>query len=429
MGAYEIGYRFYRLLLPELLQEVTVSEELQNTAVGSRVRAYKINLFFYDDEMLSKEHSMKFKLFAEKLAGSFIPVLHSAITKEIKTHCSDISSSKFTAVQDLPNTSGSIDENSVSATEQKMRQKKAEFASYDDDDEDNDENNNINSRKNIDILDNDEGDFEDENSKKSKNNQNYDDDEEEEEEEEDEEDDDIMEDVKINVSSSSKKETTKKATKKVGVNAAFRNLRYLRTYNCDYKSNKLTIELHIPASDKKLLMVSLVERIADSFVVNSVKGIEQAYIENKEGRFYIITNGVNIQEIWNFEDVIDIHNIKCNHIHKIRDIYGIEAARGCLISEIKQVFGAYGIKVDPRRLSLVADYMTFSGEYKACNRVHMDAKASPWLKMSFETTMKFLSETALSGGFDPIRSPSASLVVGNPACVGTAFMDIRQKLI
>eukprot|EP00324_Dicrateria_rotunda_P009647 CAMPEP_0206180392 /NCGR_PEP_ID=MMETSP1474-20131121/67946_1 /ASSEMBLY_ACC=CAM_ASM_001110 /TAXON_ID=97495 /ORGANISM="Imantonia sp., Strain RCC918" /LENGTH=288 /DNA_ID=CAMNT_0053593979 /DNA_START=3982 /DNA_END=4845 /DNA_ORIENTATION=- len=288
-----------------------------------------------------------------------------------------------------------------------MRQKKAEFASYDDDDEDdddNDENNNINSRKNIDILDNDEDDFEDENSKKSKNNQNYDDDEEEEEEEEDEEDDDIMEDVKINVSSSSKKETTKKATKKatkkVGVNAAFRNLRYLRTYNCDYKSNKLTIELHIPASDKKLLMVSLVERIADSFVVNSVKGIEQAYIENKEGRFYIITNGVNIQEIWNFEDVIDIHNIKCNHIHKIRDIYGIEAARGCLISEIKQVFGAYGIKVDPRHLSLVADYMTFSGEYKACNRVHMDAKASPWLKMSFETTMKFLSETALSGGFD-----------------------------
>merc|ERR1712100_913622 len=251
MGAYEIGYRFYRLLLPELLQEVTVSEELQNTAVGSRVRAYKINLFFYDDEMLSKEHSMKFKLFAEKLAGSFIPVLHSAITKEIKTHCSDISSSKFTAVQDLPNTSGSIDENSVSATEQKMRQKKAEFASYDDDDEDdddNDENNNINSRKNIDILDNDEDDYE-----------------EEEEEEEGEEDDDIMEDVKINVSSSSKKETTKKATKKVGVNAAFRNLRYLRTYNCDYKSNKLTIELHIPASDKKLLMVSLVERIADSF--------------------------------------------------------------------------------------------------------------------------------------------------------------------
>lgn len=66
-----------------------------------------------------------------------------------------------------------------------------------------------------------------------------------------------------------------------------------------------------------------------------------------------------------------------------------------MISEIKNVFGAYGIKVDPRHLSLVADYMTFTGSYKACNRVHMDAKASPWLKMSFETTMKFLSESAL----------------------------------
>lgn len=34
-----------------------------------------------------------------------------------------------------------------------------------------------------------------------------------------------------------------------------------------------------------------------------------------------------------------------------------------------------------------------------------------------------------SGGFDPIRSPSSSIVVGNPARVGSAYMDIRQPLL
>ena len=116
---------------------------------------------------------------------------------------------------------------------------------------------------------------------------------------------------------------------------------------------------------------------------------------SRMGQYSIITNGVNIRAIWDFDDDISIDEIKCNHIHKIAEIYGIEAARGCLIGEIRNVFGAYGIKVDPRHLSLIADYMTFTGRYKACNRVHMDAKASPWLKMSFETTMKFLSETAM----------------------------------
>ena len=75
--------------------------------------------------------------------------------------------------------------------------------------------------------------------------------------------------------------------------------------------------------------------------------------------------------------------------------YGIEAARASIISEVSSVFSAYGIKVDFRHLSLIADYMTFTGRYTACNRTHMDAKASPWTKMSFETTMKFLSEAAM----------------------------------
>jgi DNA-directed RNA polymerase I subunit RPA1 len=38
--------------------------------------------------------------------------------------------------------------------------------------------------------------------------------------------------------------------------------------------------------------------------------------------------------------------------------YGVEACRATVVKEVSGVFGAYGIGVDPRHLSLIADFMT-----------------------------------------------------------------------
>ena len=38
-------------------------------------------------------------------------------------------------------------------------------------------------------------------------------------------------------------------------------------------------------------------------------------------------------------------------------VLGVEAARATLVREVRAVFGAYGIAVDPRHLGLIADYM------------------------------------------------------------------------
>ena len=40
--------------------------------------------------------------------------------------------------------------------------------------------------------------------------------------------------------------------------------------------------------------------------------------------------------------------------------YGVEAARGLIIDQLKQVFDVYGITVDFHHLSLIADYMVRS---------------------------------------------------------------------
>ena len=67
--------------------------------------------------------------------------------------------------------------------------------------------------------------------------------------------------------------------------------------------------------------------------------------------------------------------------------YGIEAANRTIVSEIVNVFMAYGIRVNPRHLSLVANYMTFDGVYKPFNRIGIDNNPSPLQQMTFETAI------------------------------------------
>lgn len=64
------------------------------------------------------------------------------------------------------------------------------------------------------------------------------------------------------------------------------------------------------------------------------------------------------------------------------------------------MFAAYGITVDYRHLSMIADYMTFEGVYKPFNRVGLDSHPSPLQKMSFESTMNFLKKATVLGESD-----------------------------
>lgn len=66
---------------------------------------------------------------------------------------------------------------------------------------------------------------------------------------------------------------------------------------------------------------------------------------------------------------------------------------------------AYGITVDPRHLSVVADHMTFEGAYKAFNRTGMMSNASCLQKMTFETTTNFLKAATFQGKEDAIIAP------------------------
>ena len=82
---------------------------------------------------------------------------------------------------------------------------------------------------------------------------------------------------------------------------------------------------------------------------------------------------------------------------------------------------------DPRHLSLIADYMTFGGDYTPMSRTGMLEMSSPFLQMSFETTAQFLTQATLRGTSDQLKSPSSNIVVGRPIRHGTGAFTLLVK--
>ena len=67
-----------------------------------------------------------------------------------------------------------------------------------------------------------------------------------------------------------------------------------------------------------------------------------------------------------------------NDVGAVLRTFGVEAARATLVREVGAVFGAYGIGVDARHLSLISDHMTHQvraplPHAHACRRLHVSA--------------------------------------------------------
>ncbi|KAI8836148.1 hypothetical protein BC829DRAFT_426249 [Chytridium lagenaria] len=162
--------------------------------------------------------------------------------------------------------------------------------------------------------------------------------------------------------------------------------KYCCGYRFDSKNGRwCELDLKFPAATKKLLMVPLVERVVKSVVIHEVPGVDRCFAKPQES-----------------ENDIEIET---NDIAAVLTTYGVEAARAAIMTQIADVFGVYGISVDRRHLSLIADYM-----------------------MSFETTTNFLTYATMTGDIDPLTSPSARLVVGKVVGVEPAALTFWHLL-
>jgi DNA-directed RNA polymerase I subunit RPA1 len=160
-----------------------------------------------------------------------------------------------------------------------------------------------------------------------------------------------------------------------------------------------------------------------------VPNIRRAFIgKNDKGEQVLTTEGANIEAVFAHDNLLDLNRLTCNNVHDVARYYGIEAANRTIVREIQNVFQVYGITVNPRHLTLIADYMTFDGEYKPFNRFGMENNPSPLQQMTFETATGFLRAAALGSKTDALESPSSCIVVGKPCHGGTTSFSVVQDL-
>ncbi|PON58095.1 DNA-directed RNA pol I, largest subunit [Parasponia andersonii] len=139
--------------------------------------------------------------------------------------------------------------------------------------------------------------------------------------------------------------------------------------------------------------------------------------------------GVDFNTFWELQEFLDVRYVYSNNIHAMLSTYGVEAARETIIREITNVFKSYGISVNIRHLTLIADFMTHTGGYRPMNRLGGIADSvSPFSKMSFETASKFIVQAAYHREIDDLETPSARICLGLPVKGGTGCFDLMQKV-
>ncbi|XP_018426964.1 PREDICTED: DNA-directed RNA polymerase I subunit RPA1 [Nanorana parkeri] len=204
------------------------------------------------------------------------------------------------------------------------------------------------------------------------------------------------------------------------------------SYDTD-KSLWCEVTVKLPLMKVHFDISSLVVTLSRNVVIHETKGIARCLLneatdKHGEKEQILNTEGINLQELFKYSDILNLKRLYSNDIHAMAHTYGIEAALRVVEKEIKDVFAVYGIEVDPRHLSLVADYMCFEGTYRPLNRFGMQSSSSPFQQMTFETSYKFLKDATMAGAKDDLQSPSACLVVGKVVKGGTGLFDLKQPM-
>jgi len=222
-----------------------------------------------------------------------------------------------------------------------------------------------------------------------------------------------------------KKKSTPKESKD---DLAIEQSPFYKSFDIQRKEGILTIELNDGVKDHRIFLKDVVYKVCQSTYLRTYTGIEKVnVIQQRQGQFELQMEGFNIEELLmtrQAAEFIDFNSIITNDIRATAATYGIEAAYQLLVNEMKNVFKLYGIPVDERHICLIAEHMTNTGEYRACNRASMVSSPGVFHKATFESSLTFLSNSTAYAEIDQVRGPSAELILGKTVSQGTGSFDI-----
>merc|ERR1712050_478333 len=109
----------------------------------------------------------------------------------------------------------------------------------------------------------------------------------------------------------------------------------------------------------------------------------------------------------------------------MQEVLGIEAARMCIVNEIREIMDNYGIDTNVTHLELLADIMTSRGRVYAVTRHGIvNMKESVLTLASFEETNKHLFKAAFNHTQDTVDGVSPSIISGHPVPLGTGQFKV-----
>jgi DNA-directed RNA polymerase I subunit RPA1 len=202
----------------------------------------------------------------------------------------------------------------------------------------------------------------------------------------------------------------------------------------DKRGARCKFAMEYDSTTAKILMLNIVETALRNALVQSVPNISLCILDveaseaSSDNSVILLANGVNLPAIWDYQHVVHPNRITTNSVTDMLKYYGVEAARNTIVRELQAVFGSHAINVDPRHLTLIGDFMTRGGDYAPFNRMGYRGNPSPFMKMSFETTLGFLKDAVQEADVDHLTGPSARIVAGRLGTMGTGGFDVFLPL-
>uniref|UniRef100_A0A672TKE3 DNA-directed RNA polymerase subunit n=1 Tax=Strigops habroptila TaxID=2489341 RepID=A0A672TKE3_STRHB len=415
----QLKKKLTRVCLAEVLQKVEIEESLRVKCKQDKHRLYKIKFHFLPHEYYREEKCVKpreiLHFMETNSKGLRVLFIATAVAFRATASCRCTQHNQDATAEEEENiVDAEADEGDGDATEAKRRKNQEEEVDYESEEENGEENIDENLEEEEAESDKEEG------TSGAEENQNG---------------TDGVESQHLSFMSQTKKEKGRLLqSAELRVNAVVDSHSSIQDYSFDTEHELwCEVSLALPLMKVYFDLSSLLVSLARSTVIHEVKGITRCLLNestNKKGEKELVlhTEGINLAELFRYSDILDLNRLYSNDIHAMAKNYGIESALRAIIKEIKDVFAVYGIVVDPRHLSLVADYMCFEGFYKPLNRYGIQSNSSPLQQMTFETSYKFLKEATMMGAYDELRSPSACLVVGKVVKGGTGLFDLKQPL-
>ncbi|KAF9701503.1 hypothetical protein EKO04_001089 [Ascochyta lentis] len=425
-----------RLPLSAVLDQVTVTESSGAGTQFSQARTYKVRLDLYPAKEYTQEYAIKVRDVAESIEQKFCPRLQKIMRADLKKKGENKSLSTANAsIPQVGQSSGRVEEHAVRESDERAGR---EGGPEDDDSDDGEGDGDTTHAKQRGRREDSVG-YEEPEEEEQAFNDALDRDEAVSDEDEayggspkpsrassPNPDDDSPDDEQLLIPTDEASDIRKDRI--INKNADVFDFKF-----DDKKGEYCEITFEFPLAAPKLLVLHHVEAAAEFATIHVIPGITSAMISKEDGKDangkkidvpVIMTEGSNLLAIREFHDIIDVNRVFTNDIVAMLQLYGVEACRATIVREMHAVFRGHGISVDQRHLNLIADTMTKGGGFTPFNRIGLRGNVSPFMKMSFETTVGFLKDAVLERDWDDLKNPSARIVVGRLGGIGTGAFDV-----